>query len=138
MLDEYTHCKIVSRTNTITNHYIQKCNSFAKVIYSVDMMYSADMLTIHLKLVVQFMSFSLSIQCCTSTWHILAHTLFNCPCRRDPHVFAIHPLLPSCLAAHHAGIHTVGSHLQALCFVWSLFCFPWISQQGAELTDLSD
>lgn len=53
-------------------------------------------------------------------------------------MFPIHPLSLSSLAAHHAAIHTVASHLQALCFVWSLFCFPWISLQGAELTDLSD
>lgn len=75
---------------------------------------------------------------CISTRQILAHTLFNRPCRRDPHMFLIHPLSLSSLAAHHAAIHTVASHLQALCFVWSLFCFPWISLQGAELTDLSD
>lgn len=73
-----------------------------------------------------------------STRQILASALFYCPCRRDPHMFLIHPLSLSSLAAHHSVIHTVASHLQALCFVWSLSCFPWISLQGAELTDLSD
>lgn len=48
------------------------------------------------------------------------------------------PRLCPRLAAPHAVIHNVASHLQALCFVWSLFCFPWIPLQGAELTDLSD
>lgn len=74
----------------------------------------------------------------THAYGTSSHTLFNCPCSRDPHMFLIHPLSLSSLAARHAAIHTVASHLQASCFVWSLFCFPWISLQGAELTDLSD
>lgn len=114
------------QTNTVTKYYIAHWNSVAKIIYSV------SIITVQLKLVGAVYVSLLFFR------HILAHALFKCPCRRDPHMFLIHPLSLSSLAAHHAAIHTVASHLQAPCFVWSLFCFPWISLQGAELTDLSD
>lgn len=72
------------------------------------------------------------------TLHTFARMLFYCPPRCDPCMILIHRLSLPILTARHAAIHTVASHLQAPCFVWSLFCFPWISLQGAELADLSD
>lgn len=118
--DENTHWKNALQNNIITKYYIQQWNSVAKVMYSLGVI-------------------AIQLKCAQAQGpYTLAHTLFNCPCRRDQHIFIIHPLSLSSLAAHHAAIHTVASHLQALCFVWSLFCFPWISLQGAELTDLSD
>lgn len=118
--DENTHWKNALQNNIITKHYIQQWNSVAKVMYSLGVI-------------------TIQLRCAQAQGpYTLAHILFNCPCRRDQHIFIIHPLSLSSLAAHHAAIHTVASHLQALCFVWSLFCFPWISLQGAELTDLSD
>lgn len=105
------------KQKSLSTKDIKHWNSVAKLKYS------ASIITIQLKISIVYVSILF----------ILAHTLFNCPCRRDPHMFLIHPLSQSSLAAHHTQRSILWLLICRLC----VLCGPSFASHGSLCRELS-